>query len=276
MGGIDQYPPGPALSSLLAWALIPNTTVSTTTTVVTAPTVTVPAGRTLRITGQGLLTQNTSTGNILGAINEDGNNIARWARFTGVTAAAVVQAEGFAISTPAAGSHTYTLDLSTSAGTITAGPFGNHNLIMVEDITGSVWPTGAPVTAGMVASEAWNTWTPTLTQSGTVTATVTYAHYVKIGRTVIGSVLLAVTGTGTSSQRILVTAPVTAAVPAHTPVGAGYLGAGATNTNGSVAMPDTTHFGIIGGSDYLGASGVTTALTSGNSVSMSFSYEAAS
>ena len=57
---------------------------------------------------------------------------------------------------------------------------------------------------------AWDTYTPTLTQSGAVTKTVTRAAYTQIGKTVICNVLLIVTGTGSAGSQITVSLPVTA------------------------------------------------------------------
>ena len=58
---------------------------------------------------------------------------------------------------------------------------------------------------------AWTTWTPTLTQSGTVTATVTSAVYGRWGRLIVGQFRLSVTGTGTGSNAVTVSLPVTSA-----------------------------------------------------------------
>ena len=56
----------------------------------------------------------------------------------------------------------------------------------------------------------FNTWTTTVTQSGTVTHTVNYARYVQIGRLVIANCYLTITGTGTGNNVITVNLPVTA------------------------------------------------------------------
>lgn len=58
---------------------------------------------------------------------------------------------------------------------------------------------------------AWSSYTPTLTQSGAVTKTVTYAKYAQIGKTVICNVSLAITGAGTGGNDITIGVPVTAA-----------------------------------------------------------------
>jgi hypothetical protein len=51
--------------------------------------------------------------------------------------------------------------------------------------------------------DAWTTWTPTLTQSGSVSHTVSRARYQRIGRTVILLALLSLTGSGTSGNAIV-------------------------------------------------------------------------
>jgi hypothetical protein len=58
---------------------------------------------------------------------------------------------------------------------------------------------------------AWTSWTPTLTQPGAITKTVSGAHYVQIGKLVIANFFLSVTGTGTGNNNIAVGLPVTAA-----------------------------------------------------------------
>ncbi len=55
---------------------------------------------------------------------------------------------------------------------------------------------------------ATSTYTPTLTQSGTVTKTVTYAHYWQIGKLVLFWVKLAVTGAGSAGTTIAIGLPV--------------------------------------------------------------------
>jgi hypothetical protein len=57
----------------------------------------------------------------------------------------------------------------------------------------------------------WASWTPAVTQSGSVTVTVTRARYTQIHKTVVAIGQLAVTGTGTAGNAITVTVPVTAA-----------------------------------------------------------------
>jgi hypothetical protein len=127
-------------------------------------------------------------------------------------------------------------------------------------------------------SAAWTSYTPTLTQSATVTKTVTYAKYMKIGRLVIVNLLLAVTGAGTAANAVLVGLPVTAATGDGS-IGAGYIYDASVSTiyNGVADLASTTTADLLapatGGG--LGAFGFTAALAASDAVSLSAMYEAA-
>lgn len=56
----------------------------------------------------------------------------------------------------------------------------------------------------------WTGWAPTVTQSSTVARTVTYGQYNRIGDLIIAQCILAITASGTSSNKITVSLPVTA------------------------------------------------------------------
>jgi hypothetical protein len=58
---------------------------------------------------------------------------------------------------------------------------------------------------------AWESYTPTLTQSSTVTKTVTYAKYTQINKLCIVNVRLDVTGAGTAANSVVVGLPLTSA-----------------------------------------------------------------
>jgi hypothetical protein len=129
---------------------------------------------------------------------------------------------------------------------------------------------------------AWTTWTPTLTQSGTVTATVTSAVYGRWGRLIVGQFRLSVTGTGTSSNTVTVSLPVTSA-RSGVSVGSGgiYDVSAALNYTSNVSLNTTTtlvfepHGGGVSASP-LGLVVFTAALASGDIVQGFFMYEAAS
>lgn len=130
----------------------------------------------------------------------------------------------------------------------------------------------------------WTTWTPTLTQSGTVTATVTRARYMRIGKTIHFYASLAVTGTGTASNAVTVSLPVTAAASGFMVPGGGHIGdvSAALNYPGLTWLQSTTTavlFNAVTTSATLlyplGQSSFTAALASGDVVTIGGTYEAA-
>jgi hypothetical protein len=140
--------------------------------------------------------------------------------------------------------------------------------------TGTAW-------ADLVQGGAWNlTYTPTLTQSGAVGKTVTVARYTQIGKLVIGQVSLAVTSTGTGTQPILFGLPTAARTNALV-VGSGFVYDASANIcySGVAFCSTTSTAGLVveagTGSGFIGATGMTAALASGDSVAAQFTYEAA-
>jgi len=139
----------------------------------------------------------------------------------------------------------------------------------------------------VVTLGAWTAYTPTLTQSATVTKTVSYAKYIKVGRMVTVSGVLAVTGSGTASNQVLIGLPVTA-VSAVGPLGIPIVGSGyihdtsATAYYGGLAtLTSTTTMALIPTAsttpvNYLGVTGFTAALAAGDTVAYSATYETAS
>jgi hypothetical protein len=71
---------------------------------------------------------------------------------------------------------------------------------------GAVLPAATLQSIGAV----WVDYTPTLTQSATVTKTINHARYCQIQKTVIVQIFLTVTGAGTASQIVAVGLPFTA------------------------------------------------------------------
>lgn len=163
--------------------------------------------------------------------------------------------------------------------------------------TPRTWVTGELVTAAMLNAnirdnenaafplgvDAWTTYTPTLTQSATVTKTVTYAKYQRIGRLIVVNCVLTVTGAGTAANAITVGVPVAAASAGFMVVGAGYVqdvSAGPLNYSGIAVLSTTTtiQFANAQGAatgGLLGVGGFTAALASPDVVSFSITYEAA-
>ena len=129
---------------------------------------------------------------------------------------------------------------------------------------------------------AWTTWTPTLTQSGAVTVTVTHAVYGRWGRLIIVNFRLAVTGTGTAANAVTVSLPVTAA-RANMMVGSGTVfdTSAGLSYSGAVFLPSTTtmdfrqHGSGTTIDNRLGVAGFTAALASGDVIDGFLMYEAA-
>jgi hypothetical protein len=134
------------------------------------------------------------------------------------------------------------------------------------------FPLGAP---------AWTGYTPTLTQSGAVTKTVTYAKYTQIGKTIISTGILACTGAGTANAIVTVSLPVTAATGAQRPIGSGHVWDGGGNIPGICELQSTTTLAFMDSTQkvnaLLGQTGTAfaIALASGMLVGWDVHYEAA-
>lgn len=129
---------------------------------------------------------------------------------------------------------------------------------------------------------AWITYTPTLTQGVTVTKTAEFARYKQQGKTVHVEVSLACTSAGTAGTAIVV------GLPPLAPVGYRLLGVGAiydaspgpTYYIGGTWWVSGTTANIRIGGGFTGAAGTaaggfTTALASGDLVTMKLTYETA-
>lgn len=134
---------------------------------------------------------------------------------------------------------------------------------------------------GVVAADAWSSYTPTLTQSGAVTKTVTRAKYVQLGKMVTVSLDLTVTGTGTASNAVIVGLPVTAASASDNQIGSGIVFDASAGLlyQGAVVLASTTTIAMYGPATspvgYLGTQQFTAALASGDRITGTIIYEAA-
>jgi hypothetical protein len=157
------------------------------------------------------------------------------------------------------------------------------------------WVAGAVVTAAQLNAHlrdnlaallpldqvAWTSYTPTLTQSASVTKTVNYAKYTQIGKLVVVRFSLSPTGAGSANNKITVSLPVTAASSSNIEVGVGrVVDASVPSTLHCITrMDSTTTVGFVNGSNgnLVGAtgSGIATALASGDEVTGGAIYEAA-
>lgn len=288
MGSVDIYPPSQPSGMALAYAEVTasQTGISTETdlTGLTA-TVTVPAGRRIRITGQIQVQSATTSGTVLlrakeGATvlqtsQENYNTIGGNGKYLSVTS----------IILPTAGSHTYKFSLQGTAGTVDLTPGAtNPAFILVEDVTGTIYPAGTLVTAGLIASEQWINFTPTLTQSATVTNTVQYARYSKMGRIITLNVYLSVTGSGTGANPVVVGLPVPAAFTAFPlTIGTGQIfdQSAAINYAGILRISGSQTASFVPGAQtaangLLGNATFTAGLTNLDEISYSGTYEAVS
>lgn len=75
----------------------------------------------------------------------------------------------------------------------------------------SNFTSGAVLTAGELNTGlTFADYTPTLTQSATITKTVNWARYTKFGKLVYGSIKLTASASGTANNKIIVDLPVSA------------------------------------------------------------------
>jgi hypothetical protein len=179
--------------------------------------------------------------------------------------------------------------LATSA-TIARGQFGTAAR---SHVSGTEWVHGpiasnatTPVTAAddqgdYVPLGAWTTFTPTLVQSGTVTKTVTYARFVRLGRTIFAQVDLSVTGSGTGANQVVIGLPVSAAS------GTLMVGTGLIYDSSATLVYNAIAEVMAGGAGValrpttsttnanLGVTAFTAALASGDIVRYGVTYEAA-
>jgi hypothetical protein len=141
--------------------------------------------------------------------------------------------------------------------------------------------TGQVLTAATMNSigAAWETWTPTVTQLGTVTVTNNFARYARIQKLVVATTYLTVTGTGTTNNAVIVSLPITCASVSSQIVGTGFIYDGNTANMYTVvaAIESTTTAGFY----YTNPSGSffgqspNIALAVGDQLRFLFTYEAA-
>jgi hypothetical protein len=155
----------------------------------------------------------------------------------------------------------------------------DHTFAPGEALTAANMNSYAAHTGG-----AWNTWTPAITQTGSVTCTVNRGVYYRSGRHILASVILVVTGTGSANSIVSVSLPITAAgsqtnavlgsciltdSSAGTIVGA--IPVLATSTSVQFFATSTTTAVYIGQT----GSSFAAALGSGDTISFTAHYEAA-
>jgi len=163
---------------------------------------------------------------------------------------------------------------------------------MAYPATPKTWVAGDVLTAAQLNAElrdallgafplgppdvAWTGWTPTLTQGVTVTKTVTYAKYARVGRLIVTNAVLAVTGAGTAGQKVTSTLPVVPSLAnfvtgtfwiSDTSAASNYTGVGFVETSSTIAGMANAMAGPLGISSF------TAALAAGDTVGFSAIYE---
>lgn len=283
-------PASGAPGSTLAYAELPSTFTGAAAAgeqVVTglSANVTVPAGRTLRVTTLLHLRSTVASDILYGRCMEDASN--KEFDFGNENAAGGATCKVVSILTPTAGAHTYSAKIARAAGTGTPSVYSAANeasFILVEDITGSVWPAGQVVTSGLIASEPWTAYTPSVTQGVAVTSTVVTARYIKMGRVVHLYARLNVTGAGTAGQSVTISLPVPGFAHGGNgiAVGSGFIYDASANNiyegcynilSAGTAVDMVTD--VTGGSAAWGGT-PNIALASGDIINLHATYEAAS
>lgn len=158
------------------------------------------------------------------------------------------------------------------------------------------WTTGDVVTAALLDTHLrdnmdylqqelvaklgqWSTHTPTWTQSATISKTVTYSRYIKLGRLVIWEFALTASSSGTAANALSLTLPANCAQAGNLPVGSAYL----YNTSVNIglipltASSTTLTFSNTNTGATAGSSGFyTTQVVSGHQLLAHVVYESAS
>lgn len=143
--------------------------------------------------------------------------------------------------------------------------------------SGAAWSTIGPAHGALTA------WVPAIVQNGAVTSTVTRAVYTRTGRWISGTFNLAVTGTGSASNVVTISLPVTAAggnADYFSGTGKIYDSSTTFDYMGMIVQNSTTtmKYQIVStgaASVFLGTSVFTAALASGDVCTGTFGYEAA-
>lgn len=160
---------------------------------------------------------------------------------------------------------------------------------MTSFTTPSTWTAGQSVAAATLnqqlrdnmlhVTEIQN-WSPTITQTGSVTRTVTYGRYWQTGKRVHATCYLSVTGSGSGTASILLSLPVTSvSMGAFQALGSGWINdaSGSVHWDGTVCFNSTTSCGLRTKGDvgFVGATATAFNLASGDIISFTLDYEAA-
>lgn len=104
-----------------------------------------------------------------------------------------------------------------TSSTRPASPFAGQEIYETDTSLSYTYSGSAWVQTGNLG--AWTTFSPTLTQSGTVTKTDSYCRWTRYGRTIHATTYVTATGSGTTANPATLSLPVTAVAPAPTRIG---------------------------------------------------------
>jgi hypothetical protein len=254
-------------------------------------TVTVPAGRTLKLISDSYL-QSTVAGDAAVLDIREGGTVLGQSQYSLPTANQAFRAIVHAIISPSAGTHTYQVYGWRNVGTGTVQQYANANapsFFWIEDITATVWPTGSAVTSGLIASEAWTAYTPVWTASPTnptLSNAVLNGRYIKLGRTVIGIIFFqygstSAAGSGTWQFSLPVAPAISISNWVVIGSGKGYAGGNSLNALARISNASSS-LQLVYSATW--PAGVETTVdpthpwtwASGNTLDIQFQYEAAS
>lgn len=157
------------------------------------------------------------------------------------------------------------------------GPLGHRRPLIHDDFLDA---SGVDV---VEALQAWTNYTPTLSQNGTVSKTVTTARYRRLDDIVFVEIDLTVTATGSAGHQIIVGLPLTASLDDNNALAGGgffYDSSATDRYMAGIRNLSSSTFGLQPGNatagNVLGVAGFTGALGSGDTINASFWYRAAS
>lgn len=124
----------------------------------------------------------------------------------------------------------------------------------------------------------WTSYTPTVYQPGSIAYTLNYCRYFQLGRLVVYSAYLSITGSGTGGSVIAVSVPKTAANGSNLAVGEFYYydASTATNYSGVAILRSTTSLGFLVNQAGEVGNSPNIAAASGDLVRLSVMYESVS
>lgn len=167
-----------------------------------------------------------------------------------------------------------------TSATRPAAPYAGQVIFETDTNFLKVWSGSA--WEDIVATGAGTNWTPTVTQSGSVTVTVNRAKYTKAGRWVTLKMNLTVTGAGVAGNAVSIGGlPFTAAAADNGPIGTGLIfdSSAADDIAGFAFLTSTTLIQFLGcrsAGNILGiGAGFAAALASPDQIRMTCTYEAA-